>query len=88
MVCVFWISIYYYNTMYIGTDRQDFTGKINYRFCYNRNGLTQRALDAGDSAAISGSFHALSFFQSDGFAPPAPAPVTQTVSPHFANCLI
>jgi hypothetical protein len=28
-------------------------------------------------------FYALSFFQSDGFAPSAPAPVTQTVGQFF-----
>jgi hypothetical protein len=40
---------------------------------------TKRAPDAGDSAAISGSFYALAFFWLDGFAVPAPAQVTQTV---------
>ena len=40
---------------------------------------TKRAPDAGDSAAISSSFHALAFFWLDGFAVPAPAQVTQTV---------
>jgi len=30
-------------------------------------------------------FHALSFFWLDGFAVPAPAQVTQTVSPFLAN---
>ncbi len=42
--------------------------------------LTKRAPDAGDSAAISSSFYALSFFWLDDFAVPAPAQVTQTVS--------
>ena len=40
---------------------------------------TQRAPDAGDSAYIPSIFHALAFFQLDGFAVPAPAQVTQTV---------
>ena len=44
-----------------------------------KSGLTKRAPDAGDSAAISSSFHALAFFWLDGFAVPAPAQVTQTV---------
>ena len=46
---------------------------------------TKRAPDAGDSAAISISFHALAFFWLDGFAVPAPAQVTQTVSPSLAT---
>ena len=41
--------------------------------------LTQRALDAGESARFSGSFFASAFFRSDGVPPPAPAQVTQTV---------
>ena len=40
---------------------------------------TKRAPDAGDSAVIPSSFHALSFFWLDGFAVPAPAQVTHTV---------
>jgi len=46
---------------------------------YSKNGLTKRAPDAGDSAHIPSSFHALAFFWLDGFAVPAPAQVTQTV---------
>jgi len=49
--------------------------------CVGKNRPTQRALDAGDSATISGSFHASAFFRSDGVPPSAPAPVTQTVRP-------
>jgi hypothetical protein len=41
--------------------------------------LTKRAPDAGDSAQSQAVFYALSFFQLDGFAVPAPAQVTQTV---------
>jgi len=37
------------------------------------------ALDAGESAAFSGSFLASSFFYSQTESTPAPAPVTQTV---------
>jgi len=40
---------------------------------------TKRALDAGDSAAFSSIFLALSFFCSQALSTPAPAPVTQTV---------
>jgi len=40
---------------------------------------TKRAPDAGDSAHIPNSFHALAFFWLDGFAVPAPAQVTQAV---------
>ena len=40
---------------------------------------TKRAPDAGDSAHIPSSFHALAVFWLDGFAVPAPAQVTQTV---------
>ena len=43
-------------------------------------------LTLGILAKISGSFQALAFFQSDGFAVPAPAQVTQTVRP-FVNVL-
>jgi len=49
----------------------------------NKNRPTKRAVDAGDSAAISGSFLALAFFWLDGFAVPAPAPLTHTVSPPY-----
>jgi hypothetical protein len=41
---------------------------------------TKRAPDAGDSAQSQAVFYAFSFFQLDGFAVPAPAQVTQTVS--------
>ena len=53
----------------------------------NENGKrpTKRAPDAGDSAAISSSFHALAFFWLDGFAVPAPAQVTQTVGTPLAQ---
>jgi hypothetical protein len=44
---------------------------------------TKRAPDAGDSGAIPSLFLRLAFFQSDGFAVPAPARVTQTVSPQI-----
>ena len=40
---------------------------------------TKRAPDAGDSAAISGSFLRLIIFWLDGFAVPAPAQVTHAV---------
>jgi hypothetical protein len=40
---------------------------------------TQRALDAGESARFSGSFHASAFFSLDGVPPSAPAQVTQAV---------
>ncbi len=40
---------------------------------------TKRALDTGDSAAISGIFLASSFSCSQAESTPAPAPVTQTV---------
>jgi len=40
---------------------------------------TKRAPDAGDSVAISSSFHALAFFCSDGFAVRVPAQVTHAV---------
>ena len=43
------------------------------------------APDAGDSAHIPSIFHALTFFWLDGFAVPAPAPVTQTVGTSFKN---
>jgi len=42
--------------------------------------LTKRAPDAGESAQISSSFLRLFIFWLDGFAVPAPAQVTQTVS--------
>jgi hypothetical protein len=41
--------------------------------------LTQRALDAGESARFSGIFHASAFFWLDGFAVPVPAQVTPAV---------
>jgi len=41
--------------------------------------LTQRALDAGDSAAFSSIFLASSFFCSQADSTSAPAPVTPTV---------
>jgi len=44
-----------------------------------KNGLTQRALDTGDSAAFSSIFLASSFFRFDGVSTPTPAPVTQAV---------
>ena len=50
-----------------------------------KSGLTKRAPDAGDSAPISSSFLRLGIFQLDGFAVPAPAQVTQTVSPFLAK---
>ena len=40
---------------------------------------TQRALDAGDSAAFSSGFLASSFFYSRAESTPTPAPVTQAV---------
>ncbi len=49
----------------------------------NQQRPTKRAPDAGDSAAISSSFLAFSFFWLDGFAVPAPAQVTQTVGKNF-----
>ena len=48
-------------------------------------GLTQRALDAGESARFSGFFSASAFFSLDGVPPPAPAQVTRTVGTLFAN---
>ena len=48
--------------------------------CNAKSQLTQRALDAGDSAAFSGIFLALSFFCSQAESTPAPAPVTPAVS--------
>jgi hypothetical protein len=39
-------------------------------------------LDAGDSAPSQAVFYTSAFFRSDGVPPPAPAPVTQTVSWH------
>ena len=45
----------------------------------NQQRPTKRAPDAGDSAHIPSSFHALAFFWLDGFAVPTPAQVTQTV---------
>ena len=41
--------------------------------------LTQRALDAGESARFSGIFFASAFFSVDGVPPSVPAQVTQTV---------
>ncbi len=41
--------------------------------------LTQRALDAGESARFSSVFYASAFFSVDGVPPSAPAQVTQTV---------
>jgi len=40
---------------------------------------TKRAPDAGILARFQAFFYASAFFQSDGFAVPAPAQVTQTV---------
>ena len=45
----------------------------------SKNCPTKRAPDAGESAHIPSSFHALAFFWLDGFAVQAPAQVTQTV---------
>ena len=56
----------------------DFCKRSN-ESCAIQKRPTKRAPDAGDSAAISGSFYALAFFWLDGFAVPAPAQVTQTV---------
>jgi hypothetical protein len=42
--------------------------------------LTQRALDAGDSAPSQAVFYASAFFRSDGVPPSVPAPVTPAVS--------
>jgi len=44
-----------------------------------KSGLTQRALDAGDSVRFTSIFLASSFFCSQAESTPAPAPVTQTV---------
>ena len=46
---------------------------------------TKRAPDAGESAHIPSSLHALSFFWLDGFAVPTPAQVTQTVGRSLAQ---
>ena len=46
----------------------------------NKMRLTQRALDAGDSARFTSSFLASSFLCCQAESTPAPAPVTQTVS--------
>ena len=54
--------------------------KKNSEISHSVNCPTPRALDAGDSVAFSNSFLRLFIFQSDGVPPPAPAPVTQTVS--------
>ena len=43
--------------------------------------LTKRALDAGESARFTSIFLTSSFFCSRTESTPAPAPVTQTVSP-------
>jgi hypothetical protein len=48
-------------------------------FKIKKSGLTQRALDAGESAAFSSIFLASSFLCSQIESTPAPAPVTQTV---------
>src|SRR5215213_11116521 len=57
-----------------------FKGFEQNRLCQtNKCGLTQRALDAGDSAAFSSIFLASSFLCSQAKSTPAPAPVTQTV---------
>ena len=50
------------------------------QFVIRRLRPTKRAPDAGDSAASQAVFYAFSFFWLDGFAVPAPAQVTQTVS--------
>ena len=41
--------------------------------------LTQRAVDAGDSARFQAVFYASAFVRSDGVPPSAPAPLTQAV---------
>src|SRR5689334_8720450 len=51
----------------------------------NKNRLTPRALDAGDSAPFSSIFLASSFFCSQAESTPAPAPVTQTVGTPLAQ---
>jgi hypothetical protein len=51
-------------------------------------GLTKRAPDVWDSAAFSGIFLASSFSCSQTESTPAPAQVTQTVSPLLATEII
>ena len=53
-----------------------------------KNCPTPRALDAGESARFTSIFLASSFFCSQAESTLAPAPVTQTVSPPFAEELV
>ena len=46
---------------------------------FSKCGLTQRAVDAGDSARFEAVSHASAFFHLDGVPPSAPAPLTQAV---------
>ncbi len=53
----------------------------NQSVLYPKRGLTKRAPDAGILRKSQAVSYALAFFWLDGFAVPAPAQVTQSVSP-------